>query len=205
MTQPTQAQPNQPDFQPPEQQPEQLPPQPVPPPKKKSRTLLVGIIAGVLGLGIGGAVGASGDGTTTAGPGATVTATATATATETVTEGSEPTELPTDEPTEKPVGWNPKPKDFKVTIKVTDKQCFGSAGCNVSYKVGLDYLGSQSLPDEGTTDITYKISGAEDPIIGTLTLDSEGKFDASEESTSTRSSSSKLTAKVTEVDYNEFG
>jgi hypothetical protein len=200
---------SQPPFQPPPQQPQpmQQTPQPPPmqgkPPKPKRFGFLAMAITALISLGVGGAVIGSGDGTTTAEPQPTVTVTTTAPP-DVVEGGSEPEPEP--KPTaEKPAAWNPKPKDFKLGIKVTKKECFGEAGCNILYKISLDYLGNQKLPAEGTTDITYQVDGAEDPIIGTITLDGEGKFSANEESASTTSSSKKLTAKVTEVDYNEFG
>jgi hypothetical protein len=194
---------SQPPFQPPpQQQPQPATPPPIPQKRKRFGWLAL-ILTAVISLGVGGAVGGSGDsGTPTALPAPTVTETVTEPAVE---GGSEPAEAPEPEPTKEPAAWNPKPKDFKVTVKITDKQCFDTAGCLIDYKIALDYLGSQKLPAEGTTDITYQVSGSKDPIIGTITLDSEGKFDASEESTDTSSSSKKLVAKVTEVDYNEFG
>lgn len=67
------------------------------------------------------------------------------------------------------------------------------------------YLGGQEVPSEGATDITYEISGAEQEVIGTIELNSDGRYSAPEDTTQTSSSSKKLVAKVTEVNYNEFG
>ena len=210
--QPGQPHPGQQPLGPPPQQPGATAYAPAPgkPPKRKRFGFLALGLAALAGLLLGGAVGGAGDDTTTtAAPAPTVTATTTVTADPPVVEGgSEPTEEPAPEPeptTEEPAAYDPKAKDFKVSIKTTDKQCFGSAGCNVTYKVGLDYLGSTPLPSDGTTDITYEVSGAEDEIIGTLELKGDGTFSTSEEIASTSSSSKKLAAKITEVDYNEFG
>src|SRR6266568_1923647 len=41
-----------------------------------------------------------------------------------------------------PAYVTPKKGDFQVTLKVLSKECFGSAGCNVTYRAKL----SQSLP-----------------------------------------------------------
>ena len=151
-------------------------------------------------MGVGGAVGASGDGSTTASPAPTVTVTETEPAV--VEGGGEPTEAPEPEPTTKaPAAWNPQPRDFKVGIKILDKQCFGSAGCSITYRPTLDYVGKQKFPAEGTTSITYEVTGTTDSIINTIEVDSEGKFSADQEFADTSSSSKKLAAKVTAVSY----
>jgi hypothetical protein len=178
------------------------PPQPHPmaPPRKPKRfgwaALLITALAA---LGLGAAVGAAGDGSgaTTARPAPTVTETVTEPA---VGEG-EGTEAPEPEPdpTKAPAAFNPKPKDFKVGIKVLEKECFGSAGCSISYRIVPNYKGSVPIPADAVLDVTYEVSGAEDPIIGTFTVeDAKASFNE-EESASTTSSAKKLTAKVTEV------
>jgi hypothetical protein len=191
----------QPPYGPPPQyaQGGQIPPAP---PKKQTgnKTVLVGIIAGVLGLGIG-AIGASGNGTTTAGPGATTTVTATANHTIYKTAAGQPTEAPTEQPTDEPAGFKPKKSDFKIGIKILKKQCFGSAGCNVTFRIKPDYVGSQKLPDTGTIEVTYRVSGAEDPIENTFEITGGQASYDKEEDASTTSSSAKLTVKVTDVSY----
>src|SRR5262245_38709860 len=37
--------------------------------------------------------------------------------------------------------YTPTEIDFKLTVKITRKKCFGSAGCNVTYHVNLAYAG----------------------------------------------------------------
>ncbi len=65
----------------------------------------------------------------------------------------------------------PKKADWKFALKTTSKQCFGSAGCNVEVRVIPTYVGTQDLPDYGTTEITYRITGDESgPVIGTITV-----------------------------------
>ena len=96
--------------------------------------------------------------------------------------------------------FSPSPADFVVTIKVIKKQCFGSAGCLVTYRTGLTYKGPQDLADDSSYEISYEIKGAEDPIIGTITTTGM-KFETSDEETaSTKSSTAKLTARVTGVE-----
>jgi hypothetical protein len=90
------------------------------------------------------------------------------------------------------------PKDFKIRVKVLTKKCFGSAGCNVTYRIDPEYVGSAPLPD-GTVEVTYTVKGAEDPIINTFTIeDGEASFE-SEERASTSSSKKTLTAAATDV------
>jgi hypothetical protein len=96
-----------------------------------------------------------------------------------------------------------------LKIKTTDKQCFGSAGCNVSVRVTPQYQGSggvDSLPDEGTIDITYRLIGDESgAITGTSTVElSDKTVTGEEESLSTRSSGTKVKATVTDVAYHEW-
>ena len=95
----------------------------------------------------------------------------------------------------------PKPSDFKLKVKMLDKQCFGSAGCNVQFRVSdLTYSGSGLDPD-ATYELSYKFKGLEDPMIGTFELEGDGSYRIAErEFGSTRRSSDKVTAVVTEVE-----
>jgi hypothetical protein len=116
----------------------------------------------------------------------------------------EPTEAPSTAPTE--AAYNPKPTDFKIAIKVLKKTCYGELGCDVNFRIVPSYVGSQSFPAEGTTGVTYEVTGGKHPITNTFKVDGEGTvtFDE-EESAEIASSSRKLVAKVTDVTYNEFG
>lgn len=210
--QPQPGQPHQPGLgqQPPQMQPQYAvaPPPAGKPPKKKRFGFLALGLSGLAGLLLGGAAFGAGDDTTvTAAPAPTVTVKATATVTEPAA-ASEPTEVPAPEPeptTEEPAAYKASVKDWKVAIKVTDKQCFGSAGCNVTYKIDPEYVGSQPLPDEGKIEVTYDISGAEDEIIGSFTVEGgQASFDG-EEIAQTSSSSKSLKAKITDASYDEFG
>ena len=116
------------------------------PPKQKRFGWLTLLIASAVALFVGTGIGAAGDPATTAVPAATVTATAT----ETVeAENQPPSEEPEPEPTEEPAPVKFKRSDFTVGIKILSKQCFGSAGCNVEFRIDPQYVGSQPLPDTG--------------------------------------------------------
>lgn len=90
-----------------------------------------------------------------------------------------------------------KPEDIKVGLKVTKKQCFGSAGCNVTYQI--EPSSSAVLDPAGKWQITYSVKGLEDEQINTFTLDGDGTVHFAPETGTTTSSKSKLTAEVTDV------
>ena len=96
-------------------------------------------------------------------------------------------------------GPTPAASDIKLTPKIVDKQCFGSAGCSVSIMVKMAY-GGPVLSEEETFAVTYEVQGGEDgPIIGTFEV--TGKtYVEQEESLSTRSPKAKITVKVTDVE-----
>jgi hypothetical protein len=121
----------------------------------------------------------------------------------TVTEEAT-TDAPTDEPTEEPAGFSAKPEDFKIDVSIRRKECFGSAGCNVTYRIKPQYVGDQTLPDTGTIEVTYEVSGGEDgPAVNTFTIEGGTASYDREESLSTPSSSTKIKAKATDVTYDE--
>jgi hypothetical protein len=134
----------------------------------------------------------------------TVTTSASEQASDTGTEaGSEPTDA--GQPTETATAGvhAPTAGDFEVSIKILSKQCFGSAGCNISYrpKIAAD---KSALPDSGTVEVSYRITGGEGPILGTFLItlgDSPQVEGQDEESTETSSSGSTLKIKITDVEY----
>lgn len=91
------------------------------------------------------------------------------------------------------------PRNFQLGIRTRSKNCFGSAGCNVVVQIDPSYVGNQDL-STGSWELIYELRGGEDgPIIETMTLES-GTFSFPEEQmVSTRSTSTKITAVVTEV------
>lgn len=97
-----------------------------------------------------------------------------------------------------------EPSDFKVGIKILTKQCFGSAGCNLTFRIKPSFVGVLDMPSTGTTEITYKVKGGDDPMVNTFTVDGEGTahFDG-KEFISTPHSWSKLKAVVTDVSWSE--
>jgi hypothetical protein len=112
-------------------------------------------------------------------------------------------ETPAAEPTTEPptTGRALTAADMTLTLKTTEKQCFGSAGCNLTVEVRAKRKPGvpEPNPDE-TWQVTYQITGDEaGPIIGSFEI-TDGKYDINEENLSTRSSKTKVTIKVTDVE-----
>ena len=91
------------------------------------------------------------------------------------------------------------PRNIKLGVRVRSKECFGSAGCLVTVQIDPSYVGDQDL-STGSWEMTYELRGVEDgPVIEMMTLES-GTFSFPEEQdVSTTSSSSQISAVVTEV------
>jgi hypothetical protein len=175
-------------------------PQPLPPPihrapRPKKFGWLAMIIAVVGSFGIGAAVVALGSTDTTGTPAGTTTVTETA-----------PNGEPTDETTEEPTTatFIPRRTDFKIEIKILEKNCFGSGGCSVAYRIKPRYVGTQELPDEGTIEVSYRVTGDESgPRLNTFEMVAgHAEFDT-EEFAGIPSSGTVLKAKVIEVSYTE--
>jgi hypothetical protein len=95
----------------------------------------------------------------------------------------------------------PTVEDFKLNLTVTSKQCFGSAGCNVQYRVAPVWQHSLPVTLDGDYDLTYKVEGDESgPIIDTLTVYANGKYSVPWEGfASTSYGGQKLTAEIIRI------
>lgn len=91
-------------------------------------------------------------------------------------------------------------KDLVPSLKITDKQCFGSAGCNVRYRVSLTVKGTQMPAETDSYEVTYEVRGGEDgAVVGSTVL--EGlEYDREEDMVSTKSSKTKLSVVITSVE-----
>lgn len=91
--------------------------------------------------------------------------------------------------------------DFTVDLKVTSKQCFGSAGCNVVVEPVLNYKNTASqMSAYGACDITYSISGDESgEVVGTAYGQGGTQYRVSSSVLSTKSSKVQPKATVTDV------
>jgi hypothetical protein len=113
-----------------------------------------------------------------------------------------PSAQETSSPSPSPAG-NLTKSDIELSLKTTQRQCFGSAGCNVTVEVraSVDQLVLDALPADGTWDVTYQISGDESgPIIGTFSLYGNGKYDVNEEFLSTPSENTPVRVKALDVE-----
>lgn len=63
--------------------------------------------------------------------------------------------------TAKPEAHVPEPADFALELIETERSCFGSAGCNISYQVKPSYTGPKPMDDSSYT-VIYNITGGED-------------------------------------------
>jgi hypothetical protein len=97
--------------------------------------------------------------------------------------------------------------DIDLRVKTLSKKCYGyGAGCLVEYRVVVDGAYMDDWPETGDVEVSYKVTGPkdgpeEDSFMITL---EDGQYEKPwEESTSTRSRSTKLTVKVTDIEYSE--
>lgn len=171
------------------------PPQPPKPPKPKRQHLIgkiaIGVAAGIalfiVCMIVLIAVAVSG-GSSTGGKQATISTPAATAATS-----------PAPTPVTAPPAVAPKPSDFTLTVKTLSKQCFGSAGCNVTFRIEVGYDGP-TLDPSTTWEVTYEVRGPEDGTqINTLTVQGDQSSVDQEEMASTKSSAVKLKAIVTDV------
>lgn len=121
--------------------------------------------------------------------------TVTVTETQTVTAGPEEPEPVT--------GDNlPRPRDFKLGVKIREKTCYGSGvGCNVTFQIeAKGYTGSVDI-SEASLDITYEVlGGSNGPQINTLQLKPGGTLSVdTEEFIETPAESTQLEVRVTDV------
>jgi hypothetical protein len=97
----------------------------------------------------------------------------------------------------------PTAKDFTIKAKVTQKQCFGSAGCNIQFTVDLNYTGTPAEPSS-SWDVTYDAKGTEDPFTATIRLvfDADGvngTYSNDEQFVQTKSSKTVVTPVITSI------
>jgi hypothetical protein len=98
-----------------------------------------------------------------------------------------------------PAAYVPTTSDFKLSLKVLSSQCFGEAGCNVTYRIKVGYTGQPLDPDQ-TYEVTYEVRGGESgPQVNTLTVSGTDVTTDKEEIISTSSTHYRLTVRVTDV------
>ena len=169
---------------------------------KGTGRVAVAIYALIVGIGIGALGGGGEEPTTTAN--APAASQKQEPAAEPVAEPAKTEEpAPEPEPTPEKAFKAPTTRSFKLEVKTLEKDCFGSAGCLVSFRVEPTYRGYVSELDPAITyEVTYEVTGDEDgPIVKTFEI-TGNQVDygwTDEETASTPSSGTVLKAKVTDV------
>lgn len=166
-------------------------PVPTPPtPKRRGWPWIVGIVAVLLSFGLGLGIGLSAvdESVTADSPVATAEP-----------ADDEPAPKPKSEPAPEPEFYEPTVADYVLTIKELEKQCFGSAGCNISFRVEVTTLYTETVDPNATYELTYEVQGGDDPLLNTLTLTGDQYETDESEFIGTASSDAKLTAVVTSV------
>lgn len=91
----------------------------------------------------------------------------------------------------------PVPEEFGIEVVELSRSCFGSAGCNITYKIVPTYIGA-TMKAGKTFTVIYEVYGGDDTKVANFRLrDGDATFSA-QEHISTPSNPT-LTAKVTRV------
>jgi hypothetical protein len=90
----------------------------------------------------------------------------------------------------------PRATDFTLNVVETQRDCFGSAGCNVQYRIVPTYVGMGSVP-KGSYTLLYAVSGLSDSKTGNIAV-SNGRF-STESGFGSSEQGNTLTASVTQV------
>jgi hypothetical protein len=102
-----------------------------------------------------------------------------------------------------PTYHTPKTSDYKVNAKITEKTCFGSAGCNVRVKTTLTIVGAsaENLDPTKTYELTYEILGGSDgAIINTMEVTGTQYSGRDEEYFTIPTSGTKVTTRITDIE-----
>ncbi|MDV9168720.1 hypothetical protein R6V09_00995 [Streptomyces sp. W16] len=107
------------------------------------------------------------------------------------------TETPDPEPTYAEVDAD----SFTIGLKTTSRQCFGSAGCNVTVEPNLTFLGdSEGIDPDAVYEITYEVHGDESgPVIATAELSGRTSLNYTPSMISTASASTEVSVDITDV------
>ena len=93
----------------------------------------------------------------------------------------------------------PTKRDFRITLKILTKDCFGDAGCNLTYRPQLTNLSWVDFDPSITYDVTYEVRGGQDGAqLDTLQV-TGSQYQSSEGAASTATSAAKLTAVIISV------
>lgn len=94
--------------------------------------------------------------------------------------------------------YTPVPADFQLEVIELEKNCYGSAGCNVTYMVDPTYVGQPLDPSQSYT-VIYSLTGGDATETGSFTVQGTQYEKPGEDMISTSSSGAVLRATVTRV------
>lgn len=96
----------------------------------------------------------------------------------------------------------PTAADYQIKIKTLSKQCFGTAGCNLSVRLSVEVVGTAALTR--AAELSVRVTGGMDGAqVETITVDGEGNYSAPEILVQTPNQGSKLRAKITDVELTD--
>ena len=167
------------------------PPPPVQPPKK-NRHLIRKSVIGIGGAAVAIAVISIASGTNGGKPHKT---------TPTTPQRSVQTSFTPPPVSSSPTFLVPTKDNYRISLKILTKDCFGEAGCNVSYRPQLTETFAQGSTDPSVTyDVTYVVSGGQSgEQIDTIQVTGD-QYQSTDGFTQTASSTTKLTVKITDVE-----
>lgn len=136
---------------------------------------------------------------------AAVTKTVTRTKTVTTTVTPEPADTSDDTSDDAgDAGYTPTKSDFKLSLKILSKECFGSAGCDISFRVEPAYSGDEFDPSK-TAEVTYEIIGSEDDYTNTFTMTGDTNASVDREESVQTGTAGKISVKITDVELVDYG
>jgi len=96
-----------------------------------------------------------------------------------------------------PTGYAPAPVDFTLQVVTLEEQCFGSAGCLVTFQVTATYVGPQQPDPTRTFTAVYDVQGGNEPLTHRFTIDAGAITPPTEQMIQTNAPRTPLTATVT--------
>lgn len=174
-----------------------MPPQPQPQPKRRhtGRWIAAGVVLAAVIAG-GATAASNGNGGAVHRTGTAIPSTTSA---PTPTSASDANTVVATNP--EPAYVKPTARDFTIKLKILTKDCFGSAGCNVTYRPELVMkLAAGSLDPTITYDITYELRGGDDAQTGTIYATGDSYEGPQEQIAGTSGQGVRLSAVITDVE-----
>lgn len=167
-----------------------IPPSPPAPRKSRTNAVIIGAAAAVIAAVVATGIVVVQSGSDDSKPAA---------AAEPSLFGSDGTIDPTADPT--PTYDEVDADNFSIELRTTKRQCFGSAGCNVTVEPELTYLGdSDNISPDAVYEITYEIHGDDSgPVIETAKLTNRTSLNYTPSLISTASANVEVSVEITDV------